>query len=294
MTTQRSTGRLQVLAPQISNMEHKKGFTLIELLVVIAIIAILAAMLLPALAKAKGESQTVKCASNMKNWVYALNMYIGDNNNTLPFFAQNEQGNEAAELYVFDYLRPYVAKVSTTLTNEEETISVTTGDPLRMCPGGSTTPPPNFNSSQLGTSGTWYSTNWNCWIGANLGNYISGQALNAPFYYEIDSGLTAPPCKASFFTRPAGSMVFTDVSVYFVYSPSWDPWDVGTVNRKIPDSYSQAGNGYAFSQGRPTVHNNGSEVTCLDGHVAHSPFSQLYGWNTSSWTPSSTYWIMQQ
>jgi prepilin-type N-terminal cleavage/methylation domain-containing protein len=63
--------------------EFKRGFTLIELLVVIAIIAILAAMLLPTLAKAKISAQRVACMNNTKQVTLAWIMYSGDNSDVL-------------------------------------------------------------------------------------------------------------------------------------------------------------------------------------------------------------------
>ena len=63
----------------------KKRFTLIELLVVIAIIAILAAMLLPALSKAKDKAETISCVSNNKQMSLAMIMYANDFKNTMPW-----------------------------------------------------------------------------------------------------------------------------------------------------------------------------------------------------------------
>ncbi|MBR6373262.1 MAG: DUF1559 domain-containing protein [Victivallales bacterium] len=64
--------------------QMKKNFTLIELLVVIAIIAILAAMLLPALGKARDKAQAISCVNNMKQFGTAANMYVSDNKQIMP------------------------------------------------------------------------------------------------------------------------------------------------------------------------------------------------------------------
>ena len=87
-------------------MSHKsKGFTLIELLVVIAIIAILAAILFPVFAQAKGAAKKTTCISNLKQIGLAANMYAGDSDDSLPDVAVY---GDQTESYIFAAkMKPY-------------------------------------------------------------------------------------------------------------------------------------------------------------------------------------------
>ncbi|MEX2673234.1 MAG: type II secretion system protein [Phycisphaeraceae bacterium] len=72
-----------------------RGFTLIELLVVVGIIALLMAILLPALGRARQEALKVQCAANLRQWGTSLHMWGSDNNNNLLAASTWSDGNTA-------------------------------------------------------------------------------------------------------------------------------------------------------------------------------------------------------
>jgi prepilin-type N-terminal cleavage/methylation domain-containing protein/prepilin-type processing-associated H-X9-DG protein len=227
--------------------EWNGGFTLIELLVVIAIIAILAAMVLPALARAKAKAQAIYCLGSLKQLQLAWHMYANDNNDII---IGNDWVSEAAHNTSQNWLTGWLDPRRANYSDNTNTLYLL--DPKWASMGTYSRSAAIYHCCASKVTAMEYGTPYpvvrtvslNCWVGYT-NNPI---ASNIPYYRTFR--------RMSHFTQlpPTDAFVFIDERDDSIDDGSFgiDMMQDWIVN--FPASYHAGSGGLTFADGHAEIH----------------------------------------